>query len=148
MADATVQRLPDPDQWVDKQLRNIQAVGQQNYAEGVLRPRKNPIEAGIAAQPAYEHAMRDPEVLRRRVLGLQRTSMNEWATRSVEIGAGRLVEGVMARQDKIRDRVRSYHALLSQHLQRIDAMPSTTDADRIRRMVANVEGLKAMKGKV
>ena len=148
MAEPTVQRLPDPQQWVEKQIRNIQAVGEQNYREGVQRPRKDPIAAGIAAQPAYEHAMRDANVLRRRVTGLQRTNMSEWSERSQTIGASRLVEGVTARREKIERAVTAYHAKLTQYLTRIDAMPNVTDADRVNRMIENVKGLKAMKGTI
>lgn len=148
MAEPNVQRLPDPAQWVEKQLRNMQAVGEQNYREGVQRPRKDPIKAGIEAQPAYEHAMRDPAVLRRRVTGLQKTNMSEWSERAQTIGASRLVEGVMARRDKIQRAVESYHSKLLQHLTRIDALPNTTDADRERRMIENLKGLKAMKGTI
>lgn len=144
----TVQRLPDPQSWVTKQLRNIQAVGEQNYREGITRPRRDPIQAGIAAQAKYEAKMRDPEVLRRRETALRNVTTDEWASRSERIGASRLVQGVVERQAKIERKVQAYHAKLSGHLQRLDAMPDVTDADRERRMVENLRGLRAMKGTI
>ena len=144
----TVTRIIPADEWVEKQLRNLQAVGEQNYREGITRPKKDPIAAGIAAQGAYENAMRDPEVLKRRVAGLQRTNMEEWASMAERVGASRLVAGVVERRFKVERAVASLHGHLAQHLQRIDAMPNVTDADRERRMVENLRGLKSMKGSI
>lgn len=142
----TVQRLVTADEWVTKQLRNLQAVGEVNYREGITRPRKDPIAAGIAAQDAYEAKMRDSAVLKRRVLGLQRTNMEEWAMLSEQLGAPRLVQGVLLRQFKVERAVQRLQPMLASHLQRIDALPNATDADRERRMVENLRGLRAMKG--
>lgn len=142
----TVQRLPNAADWVEKQIRTIQAVGEVNYREGITRPRKDPIAAGIAAQGAYEAKMRDPAVLKRREQRLRQTNMEEWAAMSERIGASRLVAGVVERKFKIERAVGALHGKLSAHLQRIDAMPNVTDADRERRMVENLKGLRAMKG--
>jgi hypothetical protein len=144
----TVQRLPTAEQWVTKQLRNLQAVGEQNYREGITHPKKDPIQAGIAAQPAYEAKMRDPAVLKRREAGLRRTNSDEWASMAERVGAGRLVAGVVERQYKVERAVGSLVGKLATHLQRIDALPNVTDADRERRMVENLKGLRAMKGTI
>lgn len=143
-----IQRLPDPQQWVAKQLDTLQAVGEQHYREGITRPKKSPIQAGIAAQPKYEAAMRNPEVLRRRETALRQTSDDVWAARSERIGAGRLVQGVLERKAKVEQKVTALHARMTQHLQRIDGLPDVTDADRERRMLENLKGLRAMKGTV
>lgn len=143
---ASVQRLPTKEQWVAKQLRNLQAVGEQNYREGITRPRKDPIQAGIDAQPAYENAMSRPEVRARRVTGLQKTNMAEWAAMSENVGAARLVAGVVDRRHKVERAVGELQVKLAAHLSRIDAMPNATDSDRERRMVENLKGLRAMKG--
>lgn len=144
----TIQRLPTAQQWVDKQIRNLSAVGEQNYREGITHPKKDPIAAGIAAQPKYEAEMRKPEVLARRVTGLQATSTEEWAANSERVGAGRLVEGVVTRRAKVERKVQNLVSAMSSHLSRIDALPDVSDSDRERRMVENVRGLKAMKGRI
>jgi len=144
---ATVTRLIPPTDWVEKQLRNLSAVGEQNYREGITRPKKDPIQAGIAAQPAYEAKMRDPAVLARREAGLRRTNIDEWAFLAETLGAPRLVQGVVQRRGKVERAVTSLHSFLSQHLQRIDAMPNVTDADRERRMVENLRGLRGFKSR-
>ena len=143
----TVVRVRSAQEIVTKQLNNIQAVGQTNYLAGITSPKKDPIQAAIAAQGAYEAKMRDPAVLARRVTGLRKSSMAEWAINAETIGAQRLVEGVMARRAKVERFWQAFQPLLSQHLQRIDGLANVTDADRERRMVENLRGLKALKGR-
>jgi hypothetical protein len=142
---ASVQRLPTPQQWKDKQLGNLQAVGETNYRVGITHPKKDPIQAGIDSQGAYETAMRDPKVLARRVTGLSKTNMSEWASNAENIGASRLVAGVMARVAKVERSITGNHGKMTQHLARIDAMPNATPADRERRMTENLRGLRAFK---
>lgn len=144
----TVTRLISSADWVDKQINTLQAVGETNYRNGITRPKRDPIAAGIAAQGAYEAKMRDPEVLRRREAGLRRTNMEEWAMLAETLGAPRLVAGVVGRRFKVERAVGNLHGKLSQHLQRIDALPNVTDADRERRMIENLKGLRSMKGTI
>ena len=143
---ATVTRLIPASEWLNKQLGNLQAVGETNYRAGITRPKKDPIAAGIAAQGAYEAAMRDPKVLARRVSGLRRTNMEEWASMAERIGASRLVQGVTERRYKVERFLTGYVPKLLSHLQHIDALPNVTDADRERRMVENLRGLRGLKG--
>ncbi len=142
----TITRVIDPADWVEKQINTLQAVGEANYRAGITRPKKDPIKAGIAAQGKYEAKMRDPAVLARRKTGLERTNMDEWAAMAEELGAANLVRGVVARRYKVERFVASYQPKLKAHLSRIDAMPDVTDADRERRMIENLKGLKALKG--
>lgn len=142
----TVTRLLSEGEWVEKQLRALQAVGETNYREGITRPKRDPIQAGIAAQAAYEASMRDPNVLKRREAGLRQTNMEEWASMAERVGASRLVAGVVERRFKVERAIGSLRGRLAAHLQRIDAMPNVTDADRERRMIENLKGLKALKG--
>ena len=144
---AQVRRVKSPDQWVADQIANVRAVGAQRYMTGVLNPKKDPIVAGIAAQPRYEAAMMNREVLQRRVSGLRKTNMQTWANMSVAVGAGRLAEGVELHRDKIESFVRGYAPALEAHLQVIDRLPNVTSADRNRKMIENVEGLRKMKGR-
>lgn len=143
---ATIQRVPSPEEWVSKQIRTLEAVGEQNYRAGITRPRKNPIQAGIEAQGKYEAKMRDPAVLARRKTALEKTNMDEWAAMAERIGAGRLVAGVTERRYKVERFVAAYVPKLATHLREIDALPAITDADRERRMLENLRGLKKLKG--
>ncbi len=142
----TVQRLPTAAQWVGKQIGNLTAVGETNYRAGITHPKKDPILAGIAAQGKYEAKMRDPAVLKMRETKLRKTNMDEWASMAERIGASNLVRGVTERQYKVERFVGAYAPKLESHLRTLDAMPDVTDADRERKVIENIRGLKKLKG--
>lgn len=142
-----VKRVLDPEDWVEKQLATLEAVGRDNYIKGIQNPKKDPIEAGIAAQKKYENAMKDPEVLARREAGLRKTNIDEWTAMSEALGADKLVEGVLLRKHKVERFVKAYQPLLLKHLAAIDAMPNATEAEREKKMIANKRGLQKIKGK-
>lgn len=141
----TVTPIKDITTIVDKQMANAAAVGSTNYLAGVAQPKADPIEAGIRAQGAYEAAMRDPNVLARRVTGLRRTSMAEWGQAAETKGAARYAEGVQAARPKVERFWQDWHGKLAAHTQRVRALPAVTAADRKNRMIANFDGLKALK---
>ncbi len=142
----TISRLPDPATWAKKMIDGVSAVGATNYALGIRSPRKDPIAAGIAAQGAYENKMRDPAVLKRRSESLAKTNMAEWAAMAETVGAQSYVQGVVGRRPKIERRIAKLQPLLANALARIDAMPSTTDAERENKAVAMIRALRALKG--
>jgi len=144
---ATVTRVLDPKDWVDKQIDTMIAVGRENYVRGVKHPKKDPIKAGIAAQPKYEAKMKDPKVLARRKTQLQKTNMDEWVQMAETLGADKIVDGVVKRRYKIERWVARYQPMLKAHLAAIDAMPDVTEADREAKMLANKRGLQKLKGK-
>ncbi|KKN36981.1 hypothetical protein LCGC14_0767920, partial [marine sediment metagenome] len=114
---------------------------------GIAAPKADPIAAGIAAQPAYEAAMRDPRVLKRREEGLRATNIQEWAQAAETKGAARIAEGVAAARPKIERFWAAWQPILLAHVQKVRSMPSVTDADRKNRMIANLEGLRALHGR-
>ena len=145
---ATVTPVKDAATIVNKQIETAQAVGAANYLAGIQQPKADPIEAGIAAQPAYEAAMRDPNVLKRRAEGLRRTNIQEWATQTETKGVARYADGVAASRPKVERFWSTFHPLLVQHVQKIRSMPAVTQADRKQRMIANMDGLAQLRGRV
>jgi len=144
---AQVVAVKDAAAIVTKQMDNFAAVGATNYLAGIASPKADPITEGIRAQPAYEAAMRDPAVLRRRVEGLQATNIQEWAQAAETKGATRIAEGVAAARPKIERFWASWQPILLSHVQRIRAMPNVSAADRKNRMIANLDGLRALHGR-
>jgi len=142
----TIQRLPKPEDWVAKQLGTLKAVGETNYRKAITTPRKSPIAAGIAAEGKFANAMRKAIEAKARAAGLAATTDDEWLAYSTEIGAPRLVEGVVKREPKVKKFVSAFQPLLAEHLSKIDPMPNVTLADRKAKMLANVDGLVALHG--
>jgi len=147
MAEARTVRVLPPDEWRKRQIGNLKAVGQQNYQQGIAMPKKDPIQAAIAAEDKWAARMRAAIEERRRAKALQSVSMQEWYNYAANIGASRLVEGVTKREAKVQKFVNSWVPLLQDHLSKIDQMPAVTDQDMEQRMLENLRGLKALKGK-
>lgn len=144
---ATVTRVLSPAAWKKRQIDTLKAVGEDNYKVGITKPRKDPIAAGIAAEDKYAKEVKKAIDEKRRAVALGKTDMAEWYKYTSEIGAGRLVEGVTKREAKVDRFVTTFQPMLVSHLGTIDAMPDVTDKDREDRMLTNLRGLKALKGK-
>jgi len=142
---AEVKRILPPEKWIEKQLGTLSAVGETNYRIGIAAPKKDPIDAGIKAQPKYAAMMKKDEVLARRERALKATNMDEWYAYAQHF-AGRLVPGVTGREKEVHDFVTPWQPIIETHVRKIDEMPEVTDAEREARMLANLRGLKALKG--
>jgi len=144
---AQVRRVIPPDEWVKRQLETLRSVGRTNYIQGIAAPKADPIERGIATDPKWKANLRKAMEEDRRKKALEKTSMAEWYKYAHDIGADKLVDGVIKREAKVKAFVSGWHPLLTEHLAKIDALPEETDADREKRMLENLRGLKALKGK-
>jgi len=147
MAEVRTVRVLPPDEWRKRQINNLRAVGQQNYQQGIAMPKKDPIQAAIAAEDKWAARIRQAIEEKRRAKALQSVSMQEWYKYAAELGANRLVEGVTKREAKVQKFVNAWVPLLQDHLSKIDQLPAVTDADMETRMLENLRGLKALKGK-
>ncbi len=143
----TVTRILPPEEWRKRQIETLKAVGQRNYTQGIERPKKDPIEAGIAAEEKWAERIKEAIDEERRKKALQATNMNEWYSVAKDLGAGRLVEGVTKREFKVDRFVRAWQPILMDHVSKIDAMPAVTDSDMESRMLENLRGLKSLKGR-
>jgi hypothetical protein len=143
----TVQRLLSPDEWKKKQIDSVKAVGEANYKQRVQKPRADPIVEGIKAEDKYANAVKKAIEEKRRAKALQGVTSDEWLNYTLNVGVPNYVEGVVKREAKIDKFVKNWQPLLLDHLSKVDAMPEATDKDREDKMLANLRGLKALKGK-
>jgi len=141
-----VQRLLPPDKWIDRQLGTLKAVGEKNYGVGIAAPKKDPIEAGIAAEDRYAAEVKLAIEEKRRAKALEATNIDEWFNYSTRIGKPRLVDGVVQREKEVHDFVKPWQPILLDHLAKIDPMTTVTLKNRIDKAVANMEGLAALRG--
>jgi len=146
-ARATVTRLLKPEDWIERQIGNLKAVGEKNYGIGISFPKKDPIAAGIDAEDRYAAEVKKAIDERRRAKALEATNIDEWFGYAKEIGMPRLVEGVTKREKEVKDFVDPWQPMLASHLVEIDKLPVVTLKERIDKAVKNIEGLAALKGK-
>ena len=142
-----VSRILPREEWKKRQLGNLRAVGEANYKVGISSPKKDPIEAGIAAEDKWAARIKVAIEEKRRQKALAATNMSEWFSYAQNIGAPRLVEGVTKREAKVDRFIRAWVPLLQDHVAKIDALPAVTDKDMEERMLQNLRGLKALHGK-
>jgi len=144
---ATVTRILSPEDWKKRQLDTLKSVGEANYAVGIAKPAKDPIAAGIAAEDKYAGEVKKAIEAGSRKKALEKTTMAEWYKYSSELGKGRLVEGVTKREAKVSSFITSFQPMLTSHVAKIDGMAQATDGEREQKMLENLRGLKALKGK-
>jgi len=144
---ATVTRILSPEDWKKRQLDTLKSVGEANYKVGIAKPAKDPIAAGIDAEAKYAAETKKAIDAGSRKAALAKTTMAEWYKYSSEIGAGRVVEGVTKREAKVSSFITAFQPMLTSHVGKIDAMAQATDGEREQKMLENLRGLKALKGK-
>ena len=144
---ATIQRVLPPKEWKEKQIRNLRATGEANYKVGISYPKADPIQEAIKAKEVWFNQLKIAYDEGHFENALKASSIDEWFRYAMEIGAGRLVDGVTKREAEVVKFVEGFQPLLESHLAKIDAMPKTTLQERIQRAIANIEGLHALKGK-
>jgi hypothetical protein len=143
-----VVRILPPDEWRKRQINTLKSVGQTNYTQGISMPKKDPIEAGIDAEDLYAARIKNAVDKKLRAAGLQATNMQDWYKYASDIGAGKIVDGVVKREAKVANFVGKWVPLLSDHVSKLDAMKVTTDGEAEQKMVTNLRGLKALHGAV
>jgi len=144
---ASVKRVISPDEWKKRQLDNLKDVGRRSYLSGIASPKADPIARGIATEGKYATEVRKAVDEERRKHALEKTDMGEWYRYAKDIGADKLVDGVVKREAKVGEFVSAFQPMLTSHLSKIDALAEETDSERETRMLENLRGLKALKGK-
>ncbi len=142
----TVVRLISPQQWVDRQMKGVQATAQTNYAIGIDNPKKDPIQAAVSSKQAWANGVQQAITQDAFAKGLGNTNIQEWNAAAKNLGVNRLVPGIMAKQAKIQNFVTSFSPLLTNLLSTIDQMPTGTAAERTAKSTAMQDGLRALRG--
>jgi len=142
-----VKRLLDPTDWIERQIHNLESVGEANYRVGISSPKHDPIKRGIEAEDRYANEMRKVIAEKRRQKALGFVTVDEWFNYASIIGAPRLVPGVTQRRKEVEKFVNGWHPILLAHVKELDALPTATLEQRIDKMVKNVRGLVANKMK-
>jgi len=136
-----------PEDWKNRQINNLRSVGRASYLQGIASPKADPIAEGIKAEDKYAAEVKKAIDSEARKKALQKTSMAEWYTYAVALGADKLVDGVTKREAKVTAFVSAFQPMLTSHLARVDALGDVTDGERENKMLENLRGLKALRGK-
>lgn len=141
-----VTRLIPPTDWVNRQINGLKANGQTNYIQGIQKPKKDTILAGVAGEAKYANMVQQAIQKGTRAKNLAKVTLQEWETNSETIGAPRLVDGVVRRQYKVNNFVTAFSPLLLNLLGSVDQMPTGTASERDQKSQAMIQGLRALRG--
>ena len=138
--------VKDPKRWADKQLARVR-VSLPEYKAGVEAPARNPIEEAIKKNAKRIANLQKSLREKTWEKTMAKLSLEDWKKPTLELGAERFIRGVEAKEGKIRAFIDRFQPLLSTHVSAVEAMPDVSDAEREARMLANLRGLKKLKGK-
>lgn len=136
-------RVPEAKDWADKQLARTAAAG-EDWKRGVLRPKKNPVEAAKAANGKYKAKMQQALTEDRFLKGLGNVDLDEMYRTIEATDSSVFTAGVQRREGKIRKRVEEVRTDVLALTTTIDAMPQDTEVQREARVLAAVRGMRAI----
>jgi hypothetical protein len=142
-------RALDGNQMVTKLLARS-AVAGADWKAGVTSPRTDPIAAGIAAAGKWASNTQRAITEKRFEKGLAKTDKAAMAATIAATPDSAVSDGLVRREAKIRSTFTRLAPLISAAQNQVAGMAQATDADRIQRMLKNLELMKgvgtAMKG--
>jgi hypothetical protein len=117
--------------------------------QGVANPKRDPIQAAIAAKPKmqanFNTAMQQGGTYDK---AMQQTSQATWQAGMTNTGIPRVIQAATSQTaiSHVQTFLTAASAYYAQVRQTIGAMPNTSDADGTARMTKNLELMRQMKG--
>jgi len=133
-------RVIPPEEWAAKQVARATSAA-SDWEKNVTRPRKNPIEAAIAADAKRKDRLAEAEKQDKWKKKMAKVDLDEMYKTIRNIGASGYSAGIQARQHKVQRVVNELQPMVAALAASIDAMPQATDADREKRLLAARRGM-------
>ncbi len=138
-------RLPPPDEWAELQIQGAQN-NAAKWLKNTIHPKKNFKEEALKASSTARYHDSMQKVLAQKTWegGMALVNESEALDIVAKRGSGVYSAGVADRKSKITRVVKDMHADRLALTTVIDNLPTTTDAEREARMIANKRGLQAI----
>lgn len=138
-------RLPTPEEWSKLQIQGAQN-NAAKWLDRTTHPRKNFKEEALKAssQARYHDSMQKVLAQKTWEGGMALVNESEAMAIIAKRGSGVYSAGVADRQAKVERVVKEMHSDRLALAVAIDNLPTTTDAEREARMIANKRGLQAI----
>lgn len=140
-------RVIDPAAWAEKQVARATAAS-GDWLKGVLSPRKNPIQAAIAANGKRKQRLAQAEQEERWLHSMERVDVDEMYHTIEAIGQQAYEQGIAARQGKITSKIGRLQPLVAALAAVLDKMPQDTDQQREAKMIAAKRGMQEIGKKL
>ncbi len=129
-----------PEEWAEKQV-NRAAAAAADWEKNVLRPRRDPLKAAIAAGPKRAEKVRESLDSKKWEKAMAAVDEDLMYAIIRKRGAAAFRSGVVDRKEKVLARVKELQPLVTALKKTIEAMPDVTDADREARLLAARRGM-------
>jgi len=133
-------RVIPPEEWAAKQTQRAAAAA-SDWEKNVTRPRKNPIEAAIAADAKRKDRLAEAEKQDKWKKKMAKVNLDEMFQTIKNVGASGYSAGIQARAHKVERVAKELQPLVAALAASIDSMPQATDADREKRLLAARRGM-------
>jgi len=133
-------RVITGEEWAAKQSARAQAAA-DTWLVNVKRPRKNPVEAAIAADAKRKDKLAAAEKANKWSKAMAKVDVDEMYATIGNVGSGAYAAGIAARTGKISKVYKQLQPMVAALAATIDAMPQTTDAEREKRLLAARRGM-------
>jgi len=127
-------KVKSADRWAKQQVESAVAASGK-WLDGVNNPSRDPIAAGIDADPKWKDKMEQAIKEDRRKKGLMKVTAAEIVATANALGTGVYSSGVSAREAKVRKVVAELQPLAQSVSDTIQGMSDKTDADREKRLL-------------
>jgi hypothetical protein len=136
----------DPAKVLTKYVSRTQAAG-QDWVDGIQNSTVDTVANMVKSNAKWKSKMQAAINNDTWVKRVSKLSTSDIKAMVAKVGAGAYTSGISNRQDKIGKAFARVMPLIDQVATTVRAMPDVTDADREARMIANVRGLRQIKGK-
>jgi hypothetical protein len=134
-------RVKSAQDWASKQIANTKA-GSSNWLKGVLSPKRNPIEAAIAANAKRKQKLAEAETQERWLKSMKTVDVNQMYATIEKGGASAFETGISKREGKITAAIVQLQPMVQALAESLDKMPQDTPEQREAKMIAAKRGME------
>ena len=139
-----VAAVVDANTWATKMITRVKnAAG--DWETGVANPRRSPTAAMKAAAGKWKSNMQKAITEDRWAKAVSTLTDEAIKNAAAKVGGGKFVDGITAREEKIRAAIAKLAPKVAAVSARIQNMPQDTDQQRESRMVENLRAMRAVK---
>jgi hypothetical protein len=128
------------EEWAAKAADRAVAAADE-WLKRVMRPRRHPVEAAIAADKKRKDRLAEAERKGKWVAAMKQVDVDEMYKTIEAVGSAGFAAGIEARRGKIVKKISKLQPLVSALKEEIQKMPEETDAQREKRMLAARRGM-------
>jgi len=137
-------RIISPEEWVDDWKTGVEAKARK-WKQRAMRPKKDPIKAGIDAEEKYADKVKRAAELGLRAKALAKWTFEDWGKTIELTPEGDYSAGATKKAYKMRRKIDAMYDARVYAAQKLDLMPTATDADRDRKVTANLHIMRKLK---